>query len=185
MSLAQYFVDNFWAAALMIGIIVIAWMIFTPVVRPSLPGEGKFGLKLIPGSGSMESYEGEVDGVRVHLEHDGDWTVTLEADCASAAELFAHRPMAAFDRPMRALFGPLRRLETPAAYGKGWAFYGSPAASTIVSRLPGPSTAVPWSRIELGAESLTVTIECDGKMSLERLREQAAAFLELLGAVRG
>lgn len=169
-TLLGYSAGSWAAAALVVAVIVIVWLITSPVTSE-------------PAQTASDS-DGLIDGVRVRVDEDDGWTVTMSAACPSAAELFAHRPMIFFDRPVRALFGPLRRLDAPASYGAGWAFYGAPvqAAREIAGRLPPPG---PWTRIELGDGVLEASFSGPGKMSSSRLREEAASFRALLGAVRG
>lgn len=201
MSLWHFNADHFWVIALMLGIIGAACLVIGLINRALLPDEKKFGLTLVSRWGESSTYEGGLDGVRVRLDRGDSWVATWTADCAGDVELFAHQPMAAldlpalavfaplvpFDRPLRALFGTLRRLETPVPFGKGWSFYGAPeaAAGRLASRLPGPGPVAPWHRIELRGGVLEATLESDGKMSREKLQEQANAFRELLAAVRG
>lgn len=189
MSLWQVLGDHFWPAVVLLGFMGAACVVSSLWQRARLPHKEKFGLILASRSGSESSYEGGLDGVKVRLDLAGEegWITTWEGDCASGAELFAHRPVAAFDRPLRSLLGPLSRLETPGTYGKGWSFYGAPAAAAglLAARLPGSGPASPWHRIELGGGRLEASLEGDGEMSRERLQEQADAFRELLAAVRG
>lgn len=183
MSPWSYFAANWEVIALLLAIICVIYLIVSPA---DLPRKDRFGLKCVSRSEGYKSYEGDVDGVRVCLEYSDDWTVRLSANCGVVVELFAYRPMAAFDRPWRALFGPLRRIATPAMYGRGWAFYGSPpaAARGLSSRLPPPKVEEPWSLIELSEGRIEAALDCGGEMSRERLLEQVASFRELLDAVR-
>lgn len=168
-SFLRYSADDWAAGAFVAALIFVAWLLTSP---------------LAPDDAALNS---EVDGIRVRLDKDDEWTVTMSARCPLAAELFAHRPMASFDRPLRALFGPLRRLEAPASFGPGWAFYGAsaPAAREIAARLPAPGGEFPWTRIELRGGVLEASFSAPGNTPPSRLQDEADAFRALLGAVRG
>jgi hypothetical protein len=144
--------------------------------------EEMFGLRLVYESRELTSYDGELDGARVRVDRRVEgWTVTLSADCASKAGLFAHMPSASFDRPIAALVGSQGRLDRPAAYGASWTFYGTPTAVVFARRLPAPGPA--WTTLELAGGSFEVVLKFRGTPSNKKLRLEIAAFRKALALI--
>jgi hypothetical protein len=133
---------------------------------------------------NTKEYAGDVDGATVKLAVDGSsQSFTVSRPCPGPGRLFAHEPTFAFDRPIDALFGFERKLETPPGW-EGWAFYGSGDGRIAagVARLPAMPAAKAWTRIVLGRGVLTVTHRSTLALSRAVLERHAAALGEFCRA---
>ncbi len=169
-------------AAGLLGVIMAGVYAVQLFSRRGGGGKDRFGLKFTDKDNASETYEGVLEGANVRVYGTGDsWFVTFSIETGSRAEFFAHAPTFALDRPLAALLGTQRLLDTPPAFEKAWKFYGTAPAVLIIPRLPAPTPA--WGQLELARGTLRLTLDFNGRLSRKNLEREAAVFRAAFAAV--